>query len=116
MRTATLPSVRVTPEVRALAESVLKDGETLSMFVEDSVRRQAQIREEDRAFYARGLASLERVRAGEKTFTVAEVMQGLRDRVAKKREALALGAQNLAAAKVKQAALPRATGRRKSLA
>ncbi len=78
MRTATLPSVRVTPAVRALAESVLKDGETLSMFVEDSVRRQAQIREEDRAFYARGLASLERVRAGEKTFTVKESMDRLR--------------------------------------
>ena len=83
MRTATLPSVRVTPAVRALAESVLKDGETLSMFVEDSVRRQAQIREEDRAFYARGLASLERVRAGEKTFTVKESMARLRDLAAK---------------------------------
>ncbi len=83
MRTATLPSVRVTPAVRALAESVLKDGETLSMFVEDSVRRQAQIREEDRAFYARGLASLERVRAGEKTFTVKESMDRLRALAAK---------------------------------
>ena len=113
MRTATLPSVRVTPAVRALAESVLKEGETLSMFVEDSVRRQAQIREEDRVFYARGLASLERVRAGEKTFTVAEVMQNLRERVAKKRAALAAEAD---AKNAKQIALPRVSGRRKSVA
>ena len=85
MRTATLPSVRVTPEVRALAESMLKDGETLSMFVEDSVRRQAQMRDEDRAFYARGLASLERVRAGEKTFTVKESMARLHALAAKRK-------------------------------
>ena len=50
MKTATLPAVRVTPDLRHLAEAVLKDGETLSMFVEDSVRKQAQRREEDRAF------------------------------------------------------------------
>ena len=85
MRTATLPAVRVTPEVRALAESVLKDGETLSMFVEDSVRRQAHMREEDRAFYARGLASLGRVRAGEKTFTVQESMARLHALAAQKK-------------------------------
>ena len=89
MKTATLPAVRVTPQLRGLAESVLNDGETLSMFVEDSVRRLAQMREDDRAFYARGLASMERVRAGEKTHSVAEVMQGLRDSVATKRKKVA---------------------------
>ena len=79
MKTATLPAVRVTPQVRALAESVLKEGETLSMFVEDSVRKQAQMREEDREFYARGLRASAMVKAGTmKTYTVAESMAGLR--------------------------------------
>lgn len=85
MKTATLPAVRVTPGLRHLAEAVLKDGETLSMFVEDSVRKQAQMREEDRAFYARGLASMERVRAGEKTYTVAESMARLRAAIERKK-------------------------------
>ncbi len=85
MKTATLPAVRVTPDLRKMAEAVLKDGETLSMFVEDSVRKQAQMREEDRAFYARGLASMERVLAGEKTYTVAESMARLRAAIERKK-------------------------------
>ena len=113
MKTATLPAVRVTPDLRHLAEAVLKDGETLSMFVEDSVRKQAQMREEDRAFYARGLASMERVRAGEKTYTVAEVMQGLRDSIARKRKEIAdEAARNMA----KQPPRNSVAKRRKSLA
>jgi hypothetical protein len=59
MKTATLPSLRVTADFREAAESVLKDGETLSSFVEDSVRRQVQIRKSQAEFIARGLASLE---------------------------------------------------------
>jgi hypothetical protein len=34
MKTATIPSLCVDPELRAAAESVLKEGETLSAFVE----------------------------------------------------------------------------------
>jgi hypothetical protein len=86
MKTATLPAVRVTPQVRALAESVLKDGETLSMFVEDSVRKQAQMREEDREFYARGMRASAMVKAGTmKTYSVDEVMDGLRAILARKK-------------------------------
>lgn len=95
MKTATLPAVRVTPGLRHLAEAVLKDGETLSMFVEDSVRKQAQMREEDRAFYARGLASMERVRAGEKTYTVAESMARLRAAIERKKAEKAAPAPTL---------------------
>jgi hypothetical protein len=113
MKTATLPAVRVTPDLRHLAEAVLKDGETLSMFVEDSVRKQAQMREEDRVFYARGLASMERVRAGEKTYTVAEVMQGLRASLGKKRKELAAKAAQGVAKKQSRNAVAK---RRKTLA
>jgi hypothetical protein len=40
MKSATIPSLRVTPDLRAAAESVLEEGETLSAFVETSLRRQ----------------------------------------------------------------------------
>jgi len=58
VKTATIPSLRVDPELRAAAESVLKEGETLSAFVEDSVKRQIDYRKTQAEFIARGLASL----------------------------------------------------------
>ncbi|MFB9951493.1 YlcI/YnfO family protein [Rhizobium puerariae] len=58
MKTATIPSLRVDPELRAAAESVLKEGETLSAFLEDSLRRQISYRKTQAEFIARGLASL----------------------------------------------------------
>ena len=59
MKTATLPSLRVEPELREAAEAVLKDGETLSGFVEASVRAQVRQRQLQDEFIKRGLASLE---------------------------------------------------------
>ena len=41
MKSATLPAVRVNPEARALAESVLRKGEALSTFIEDGLIKQA---------------------------------------------------------------------------
>jgi hypothetical protein len=58
MKTATIPSLRVDPELRAAAESVLKEGETLSAFVEDSLKRQIDFRRTQAEFIARGLAGL----------------------------------------------------------
>jgi predicted transcriptional regulator len=57
MKTATLPSLRVEPEFRDRAESVLKDGETLSAFMEEAVRKQVEIRKSQAEFIARGLAA-----------------------------------------------------------
>lgn len=59
MKTATIPSLRVDPELRAAAESVLKEGETLSAFVEDSLKRQIDYRKTQAEFIARGLAARE---------------------------------------------------------
>ena len=39
MKTAAIPAVRVSTELRRAAEAVLESGETLSRFVEDAVRR-----------------------------------------------------------------------------
>lgn len=59
MKTATLPSLRVEPELREAAESVLEEGETLSGFIEASVRETIQRRRVRSEFIARGLASRE---------------------------------------------------------
>ena len=58
MKTATIPSVRVEPELRAEVESVLADGETVSEFVEASVRAAVLRRRHQAEFIARGLRSL----------------------------------------------------------
>jgi hypothetical protein len=57
MKTATIPSVRVDPEFRSEVESVLGEGETLSQFVEASVRASVERRRIQAEFIARGLRS-----------------------------------------------------------
>lgn len=89
MRTATLPAVRVSPDTRSLIESVLREDETLSTFIEQTLKEQALRRKEDDAFYARGLAAAKRIDEGGKTYTLDEVMASLRDMSAKKRSDLA---------------------------
>jgi hypothetical protein len=62
MKSATIPSVRVEPELRAEVESLLSEGETLSEFVEASVRATVLRRRHQAEFMARGLRSLESAR------------------------------------------------------
>lgn len=62
MKTATIPSLRVEPELRHAAESVLQNGESLSSFVEQSIRASIERRLAQQAFIARGLASRDEAR------------------------------------------------------
>jgi cysteinyl-tRNA synthetase len=62
MKTATIPSLRVDPELRHAAESVLQDGESLSSFVEQSIRSNVEHRRMQKEFIARGLASRDEAR------------------------------------------------------
>lgn len=62
MKTATIPSLRVEPELRDAAEKVLQEGETLSSFVEASIRESIARRQMQTEFLARGLASRDRAR------------------------------------------------------
>lgn len=62
MKTATIPSVRVEPELRAAVESLLGEGETVSEFVEASVRATVLRRRQQAEFVARGLRSLDEAR------------------------------------------------------
>jgi hypothetical protein len=89
MRTATLPAVRVSPDTRSLIESVLREGESLSTFIEQTAKQQAMRRKEDDAFYARGLAAAKRIDEGGKTYTLDEVIVSLREITAKKQRELA---------------------------
>lgn len=62
MKTATFPSLRVDPELREAAESVLQNGESLSSFIEASVRETIERRRARAEFVARGLASRDEAR------------------------------------------------------
>ena len=59
---ADVASVRIEPELRAEVEALLGDGETVSEFVEASVRAAVLRRRHQAEFIARGLRSLEDAR------------------------------------------------------
>ncbi len=86
MKTSNIPSLRVEPEFREQLESVLRDGETLSSFVETALRERVRNRIEQAQFVARGLASLEEVKRGGKTYTVDEVLGRLQAKLDNARE------------------------------
>lgn len=62
MKTASIPSVRVEPELRAEVEAMLGEGETLSEFVETSIREKVERRRVHEEFIARGLRSRDHAR------------------------------------------------------
>lgn len=85
MKAASLPSLRVDPELRAAAEDVLEEGETLSAFVESAVKRQINFRRTRAEFITRGLASLEEAKQTGIYYGAGEVLGELNDMLEKKR-------------------------------
>ena len=83
MKTATLPSLRVEPELRDAAESVLQDGETLSGFIEASVRETIERRRTRAEFIARGMASREEAKRTGVYFAAGQVHAELGQMLAK---------------------------------
>lgn len=81
MKTATIPSLRVDPELRAAAESVLKEGETLSAFVENSLRSQIHYRKTQAEFIARGLASLAEAERTGVYYSSEDVLKMMREKL-----------------------------------
>ncbi|MBT3310153.1 MAG: prevent-host-death protein [Gammaproteobacteria bacterium] len=79
MKTASIPSLRVDPELRLAAENILEEGETLSSFVVQSLRDGIQHRQMQQAFIARGMASREDARKQEEYFSSEEVLSDLDD-------------------------------------
>lgn len=78
MKSSTIPSLRVTPEFRHDAESVLREGESLSAFVEESLREHIERRRTQKEFIARGLAAREVAKSSGQYATKDEVMGSLR--------------------------------------
>ena len=61
MKTAFFRSLRLDPQLRAVAEDLLDDGETLDSFVDQALRAHIERRQYDHAFFERGLASRDEV-------------------------------------------------------
>ncbi|MDY0270033.1 YlcI/YnfO family protein [Trichloromonas sp.] len=84
MKTATIPSLRVDPELRAAAESVLHEGETLSGFMEKALRDGIEQRKLQREFVSRGLAGRDEARRSGEYYSADEVLASMRDLLAHK--------------------------------
>ena len=63
-RTATLPPIRVAPETKASLEGVLREGESLTQFIEKAVRDEAEFRAEQKAAVARAKKALRSAEKG----------------------------------------------------
>jgi hypothetical protein len=77
MKTATMPALRVQPELRQAAEEILRPGESLSAFVEDSLRRNVAFRRTQQEFIARGLVSRDEAKKTGVYFSSGEVLAEL---------------------------------------
>jgi Arc/MetJ-type ribon-helix-helix transcriptional regulator len=88
MKTAVIPQVRVEPELRAELEAVLQQGETLSEFVEASVRSAVEFRRMQTRFHERGQAAWEHYQSTGKSVSADEVLATLQARLNAKRTQL----------------------------
>ncbi|NTW84236.1 MAG: prevent-host-death protein [Chlorobiaceae bacterium] len=78
MKSVSLPSLRVEPELRKAAEKVLENGETLSSFIESSLRIGIERRLQQKECIARGLASRDQARESGSYFDAENVTGELR--------------------------------------
>lgn len=83
MKSATLPSLRVEPGLRKAAESVLHEGESLSSFMEKSLRDEVNRRRMQAEFLARGLAARDEAKRSKVYYDADTVHAELRNMLAK---------------------------------
>lgn len=81
MKTAQLPPVRVEPSVRQEIESVLRQGETLSQFVENAAVQAAQRRRSQQDFLERGRDSLKRAKKSGQYYSAKEALDAMQARL-----------------------------------
>jgi len=89
MKSAILPQVRVDPELRADLESMLRKGETLSEFIEDTVRSAVAYRRTQAEFHARGETAWQEYLHTGVAHPVDTVIAEMRERLEIKRRQLA---------------------------
>jgi len=88
MKSAILPQVRVDPELRANLESMLRKGETLSEFIEGTVRSAAEYRRAQAEFYARGGAAWQEYSRTGMAHPTDQVIGEMRERLKTRRQQL----------------------------
>lgn len=88
MKTSSFPSLRVEPELREAAESVLREGETLTSLIETSVRETIQRRRQQEEFVARGLRAREETQRTGITHAAEAVHSELQRRLDARRKSL----------------------------
>lgn len=88
MKSATLPSLRVEPELREAVEQVLAEGETVSGFIEASVRAQVERRRVRAEFLRRGLTALANFERSGLSIPAETVHRKLESRLARARRRL----------------------------
>lgn len=86
MKSSSIPALRVSSKLRRTAESVLREGETLSGFVLESLTRGVEARKAQEAFLARGMASAARTRSSGRYVPARRVIGKLRRRLAAARQ------------------------------
>jgi predicted transcriptional regulator len=79
MKSATIPPLRVDPELRSAAESILQEGETLSSFVIDSIRDSIQNRQVKQSFIERGLKARDESKESGEYYDARHVLDELRN-------------------------------------
>lgn len=99
-RTATLPPIRIAPETKASLEAVLREGESLTQFIENAVCREAEYRAEQSAAVARAKKALRSVDKGVGLMTTDDFLTGMQQRAkaAQSRIRAAVAAKNKKAA------------------
>lgn len=88
MKSAVIPQVRVEPALRAELEAVLLEGETLSGFVEATVRSAVAFRRVQTRFHERGQAAWEHHLATGESVSADEVLDRLQAKLDAKRKQL----------------------------
>lgn len=85
MKTDTVPPLRVSRRLRREAESVLREGETLSAFMLESLTRGVESRKARADFVTRGLASAARARKSGAYVPLGTVLRKLKQRLGRAR-------------------------------
>jgi len=77
MKSATIPSLRVEPDLRHAVEIALHKGETLSGFMEEALRAQVKRRKFQEDFIIRGLASRDKAKQTGEYYDADDVLASL---------------------------------------
>lgn len=88
MKTSIIPQVRVAPELRAQLQAVLMPGETLSEFVETSVRNAIEFRSVQSRFHEQGQAAWDAYQQNGISIAADDVLAKLQAKLESKRKKL----------------------------